>query len=138
MILIGVLIKAAIMPLLADNGITQFSGSLATISSAILYIPGPIIIALIVAAYIGEKVGAASHKASMAARAGIVNAVYASFIYLIIIAILYLIIKYVDVGILPSLRLSYFLIYAVVLPIIILLVVVPALAALATERHNVS
>ncbi|MGC8478797.1 MAG: hypothetical protein ACP5NE_02625 [Candidatus Micrarchaeia archaeon] len=138
MILIGVLIKIAVMPILSSNGVTQFNQALAGVSSAILYIPGSIIIALIVAAYIGEKVGAAAPKASIAARVGVINAIYASFIYLIIIAILYMIIKYADNAVLPNLQLSGFLTYMVGLPIAILLIVVPILSALSAERHNVS
>jgi hypothetical protein len=136
MIVIGVLIKIVAIPLFSGNGLSNLTGELSAISGYILYIPGSFIIALIVAAYIGEKVGAAVTDTKKAVRLGVMNAIYAAFIYLIIIVILFLIIKYAYPAILPNLVLSDFLLYMVAIPIGILIIVVPLLSSLSAARHN--
>ncbi|MEM3827539.1 MAG: hypothetical protein QXR58_02985, partial [Candidatus Micrarchaeaceae archaeon] len=128
MLAIGVVLKVVATPLLSGNGLTGFGTDLSAVSKYILYIPGSFIIPLIVAAYIGEKVGAAATKTKKALGLGLMNAVYTSFIYLIIIVILYLITKYAYPSILPGLILTDFILYMVALPIAILLVVVPLLS----------
>lgn len=134
MIFIGVILSI-IAPVLNHYGVPDV-GLLDMISHYILYIPGAIIIALIVAAYIGEKVGSAASKVKEAFSLGLINAVYAAFIYAIIITILYLIIRYADPSILPNLVLNNFLVYMVGLPVAIVIVVVPLLAGLAAARHG--
>ncbi len=134
MIFIGVILNI-ISPVLSHYGVPNV-GLLDMISHYILYIPGAIIIALVVAAYIGEKVGSAASKVKEAFSLGLINAVYAAFIYAIIITILYLIIRYADPSILPNLVLNNFLVYMVGLPVTIVIVVVPLLAGLAAARHG--
>ena len=134
MIIIGVLLNVFAPELRGLN--PGYVSTLDSMSRYILYIPGAIIIALIVAAYIGEKVGGAVEKVREALGLGLLNAVYTSFIYAIIIAILYLIVRFADPALLPNLPLNNFLVYMVGLPIAIVIVVVPLLAALAAARHG--
>lgn len=60
----------------------------------ILQFPGMVILPLIIGAMIGSDVGRKSTSAKSATRAGLLNGVYASLIYLIAIIVIYMVISY--------------------------------------------
>lgn len=134
-LLAGLLLALIIAPLLGTG--TNLGGISATIGGYILYLPGSIILPLIVAIWVGERVGSARSRIKNSAKVGLVNAAYACLIYAVSIFIIYLLLYYVSPGFLTgsSITLNTFLTYAVAVPIIIVFVLIPLIAALSSARH---
>lgn len=113
-----------------------------TLGGWIVYLPGTIILPLIAGLWIGEKVGSARNKVGSAVSLGLVNAIYAALIYVIAIFIIYLIVNYVVQPqthiqtLLSTLTLTTFLEYGIGLPVVLVLIVAPLIAALSAARHS--
>ena len=60
----------------------------------ILQFPGMVVLPLIIGAMIGSDVGRKATSAKSATKAGILNGVYASLVYLIAIIVIYMVVSY--------------------------------------------
>lgn len=103
---------------------------------AIIYIPGAIILPLIVSLWIAERIGAASRPSKSILSLSMLNASYVFLVYVIAIFIIFLLVKYFSPS-LVSVSATSFLIYLIALPCAILFVLVPLLSLLSSARHNV-
>jgi hypothetical protein len=134
LLVIGVLLQLVIVPL--HMGSASLNSLLTEISNWLIYLPGSVVLPLIVALMIGERVGATRSSASSAAFVGEVNALYTALVYIIAIVIIYLLFYYISPASLATITLTYFAEYAVLVPVVILLVLVPLISALSAVRHS--
>ena len=134
LLIMGVVMALVFVPL--TSGTPMISKLISEISGWILYLPGSLILPLIVSLWVGENVGATRSGAGFAARAGLINAVYTTLIYVVAIFIIYLLLYYISPASLSSITLIYFAEYVVVLPALILLVLVPLISSLSAARHS--
>ncbi|MCL4373280.1 MAG: hypothetical protein M1360_01030 [Candidatus Marsarchaeota archaeon] len=139
MLLLAMFIELVVVPLSGSLGISLYKSTFNSIASYIVYLPGSIIIPLLVAVWLGERVGIASGGKNVAYKS-IINAVYVSFVYLIAILIIFLIAKYTNLALFPSLLPSMgaanFLVYLVGIPVAIVLVLAPLFSMLSAARHK--
>lgn len=134
LLVFGVLVALVISPILAPSG--GGKNLLTAISNWILYLPGSIILPLIVSIWIGEAVGRRGSSIGRTAKIGEINAVYTALIYVISIFIIYLLFYYIDPSALTNVTITYFLEYVVIIPAIILFVLIPIVSALSSARHS--
>ena len=83
----------------SSGGIT---GILSSASSFILFSPGDVILPLIIGAAIGAEVGIRANSIRKAEKAGALNGIYASIIYIIGIVVIYEILAAVFPAVAPS------------------------------------
>jgi len=139
MLLLAVLIELVIVPLAGSLGISQYKNVFNDIADYIVYLPGSIIIPLLVALWLGERIGVVS-KGKRVAYRSIINSIYVSLIYLVAIFIIFLIAKYTSLNlfptIMPNLYIGNFIGYLVLIPIAIIMVLTPLFAMLSSARHK--
>lgn len=137
---IGILVIAALMqlvaiPLATARGQTGLNNYMNEFANYAIYIPGLIILPLLVAVWIGERVSYIRKKKSEVAYKGVMNAIYASLVYVIAIFIIYLIMTEQKLGVLATIGMPTFVEYFIVVPLVINIVVVPLFAVLSAERR---
>ncbi|MGC8496284.1 MAG: hypothetical protein ACP5RM_03265 [Candidatus Micrarchaeia archaeon] len=139
MLLLSIIIELVIVPLAGSLGIAQYKNVFNQVAGYIVYLPGSIIIPLLVSLWLGERIGVVSKGVRVAYRS-IINAIYMSLVYLIAIFIIFLIAKYTSLNmfptILPNLSVYNFTVYLVAIPIAIIMVLTPLLAMLSAARHK--
>ncbi len=134
-LVIGLLLRFAIGP--AAHSVGLNSKDFTLVANFILYQPGAIILPLIVAVWVGSKVGRAHKNSNTIGKVGLVNAVYAAVIYSVAIFIIYLVFYYADASALPTtFTLGGFALNVLAIPDAIVLVVTPLLAMLSSARHS--
>ncbi|EQD63859.1 conserved hypothetical protein, membrane [mine drainage metagenome] len=134
-LVLGVIILLVVVPLLPDIGLVSISPALSNIAKGILYLPGSIIFPLIVALWIGERVGIAEDRMHSAVTIGLLNTVYTAMIYIIGIFMVFLVLYY-SKNVLPlGMNTHDFLLYLVAIPVTILIVLVPSFSAMSAARH---
>ncbi len=133
-LLIGVILSLVVEPLVPSNGTIQ--NLVTSISNWILYLPGCLILPLIVSIWIGEGVGKNRASGARSAKIGEINGIYTSLIYVVSIFIIYLLFYYIDKTALANITLTFFLEFVVAIPVIIVLVLTPIVSALSAIRHT--
>jgi hypothetical protein len=136
MLVIGIAMELFIAPLMGSIGATSARVLASSAGQYILYLPGSLILPLVVAIWVGERVGAKRNKVGSAVSVGLINAVYAALIYAVAIFIIYLLLYYILPSFLMVLTLTTFLIYVVAIPILIVIILVPVIGALSAARHS--
>jgi len=134
MLVIGLLAVLVFEPVFSNiAGVKALMGD---ISQWILYLPGSVILPLIVSIWIGERVGSTKGNVKAAAKAGEINALYTTLIYIVAIFIIYMLIYYISPGSLQSISLVNYAEYVIAIPAIIILVLTPLVSALSGARHS--
>ena len=136
MLVVGVLLDVILAPISGSVGQSGIQSFLTTIAGYILFLPGSIILPLIVSIWIGERVGANKNKVKAAVTLGEVNAAYTGLIYVIAIFIIYLLVRYITPTFLNTITLTSFIEYVVVVPVVIVVILIPFIAALSAARHS--
>jgi hypothetical protein len=134
LLLIGLLAILVFQPVFSSNA--GISALMTDISNWILYLPGSVIMPLIVAIWIGERAGSAKNNVRSAVRIGEINAVYATLIYVVAVFIIYLLFYYISPMSLQSKSLVNYAEYVICIPAAIILLLVPVVSALSAARHN--
>ncbi len=137
-LIFGVIIELILVPIFgsAPYGSANIGNLITSIGRWIIYLPGSLILPLIVALWLGEMVGSMRSRVGTAAYVGLINALYAALIYVIAIFIIYLLLFYISPKSLTSITLTYFATYSVLVPVVILLVLIPLISALSAARHG--
>ena len=134
-LLVGFLLEFVIAPVARDAGVA--STTFVALANFILYLPGAVILPLIVAVWAGSKVGHIRKKAQAIGKIGLINAIYAAVIYSIAIFVIYLVVYYISSSALPtSFTLAGFVLNLLVIPDAIVLALTPLLAMLSAARQN--
>ena len=102
----------------------------------IIYIPGVIVLPLVASLWMGERVGRASKKPKTVLYAGLINALYSLLIYIISIAVVYMVVMYANPGAIPRITLNTFLEYLIAAPAAIAIILVPLFATLSAARRR--
>ncbi len=134
LLLIGVLAILLFQPIFSSN--KGISTLMTDISGWILYLPGSLIMPLVVSIWIGEKAGQAKNGIKSAAKIGEINAVYATLIYVVAVFIIYLLLYYISPASIQSKSLINYAEYVILLPAVIILALVPIVSALSAARHS--
>ena len=135
-LIMGVLLALVMAPILNGAGNTGLAATITAIAGYILYLPGSIILPLIVAVWLGERVGATKSELGSAVPIAAINAAYTALIYAVAIFIIYLLLRYITPSFLASVSLATFILYVVVVPIIIIVLLIPFIASLSAARHK--
>jgi len=135
-LIMGVLLALVMAPILNGAGNTALAATITAIAGYILYLPGSIILPLIVAVWLGERVGATKSELGSAVPIAAINAAYTALIYAVAIFIIYLLLRYITPSFLASVSLATFILYVIVVPIVIIIVLIPFIASLSAARHK--
>lgn len=130
-IIIGIILEV-IVPAVLGKGLASYATFYKTAGNYILTLPGAIILPLIISVWIGHKVGEKASSVAGAARLGIINGVYASIVYGVIIFVAQLLLKYTTSY---ALSYSFMLEYLAAIPIAIVLVFTVLIAMLNRLRQ---
>ncbi|MEM3753933.1 MAG: hypothetical protein QW778_05040 [Candidatus Micrarchaeaceae archaeon] len=129
------LVISLVVIIAAQSGIIPkggIGGSIVGVADLILFMPGALILPIIIGAAIGAEIGRNSKDMKVAARAGVINGVYAGIIYIIAIVIIYEIIKYVLPSAIPSI--SFLISYWLAMPFALVVLVSLGFAVLSHSR----
>jgi hypothetical protein len=138
---IGILVLATLLQLIAIpianySGHTAFNSYLNEFADYAIYIPGILVLPLIVSVWIGERVSYLSKKSSSIAYKGIINSLYSSMIYIVSITIIYIIMVVQKAGVIWSLSPEIFAERLILIPVLISIILVPLFAILSAARRN--
>ena len=133
-LIVGVILLLVVAPLVSSNRLAY--NLVRSISNWILYLPGSLVLPLIISVWMGESVGKNRVGIGRSARIGEVNAVYVAMVYVITIIIIYLVFYYINPVAVSSVSLTDFVEFSVALPVVIVLVLTPIVAALSAARHS--
>ncbi len=134
MLVVGLIFTFVLAPTVRIGTTNYFS----SIGKFILYQPGAVILPLLVAVWMSEKVGAFKPGSHIAVRTALINAIYIAVIYVIAIFIIYLVGNYFGPGVLPAFTLNGFVINLIVIPVAIIVAVIPLLSMLSAMRRSVA
>ncbi len=135
-LVIGLVFQFIVAPTASYGSLSSTGSLINSISKYILYLPGAIILPLIVSVWVGEKIGSTKRRVKPAFTAGLLNAIYIALIYAVAIFIIYLLIYYVAPNTLPTgFGINTFATYLIAIPLVILLVLTPLFASLSAARH---
>jgi hypothetical protein len=130
-IIIGIVLEV-VVPALLGKHFSSFANSYKVIGSYILTMPGVIILPLVISVWIGHRVGEAAENVKSALRLGLINGIYASIVYGVIIFVTQLILKYTTSYAFTT---SFLLKYVILIPIAIVIVFTIVIAALNQLRR---
>ncbi len=130
-IIIGIVLEVVI-PALLGKSYASSAASYKAIGNYILALPGVIILPLIISVWIGHRVGEKSSSVANALKSGLLNGVYASIVYGVIIFVAQLMLKYTTSYALTT---SFLLRYVVATPMAIVIVFTIIIAVLNEMRH---
>ena len=133
LLLVGLVFRAITTLLSPSSGTTLAFAILDDISNFILRLPGIIILPIIFGAYVGATVGTKGRHVSDAASIGLINGLYASVIYIITIAVIYLVMFYSLPGTQPSL--SFMLEFWAIAPVVLTMLLSIGFSVLASLRR---
>ena len=135
LLILGLVVEFVVGPLAKAAGTP--SQAFAALANYILYLPGAIILPLIVSVWVGERVGSSGRNVHEALRVGLLNAIYVAFVYIVAIFIIYLLIYYADSGALPAnFTVNSFVTFLVAIPAVIVLVLIPLFSTMSAARHS--
>lgn len=132
LLIIGVF-SAYMAKFLAASGIASL---MTNISGWILYLPGSLIIPLVVSIWIGERVGSAKGGSKSAVKIGEINAIYTTLIYVVVVLIIYMLLYYILPTYLQTKSLTNYAEYVIGIPAVIVLALVPIVSALSAARRS--
>ncbi len=135
MLVIAALLQLVAIPLATARGQTGLNNYMNEFADYAIYIPGIIILPLLAAVWIGERVSYLKKKKSIIAYKGVMNAIYASLVYVIAIFVIYLIMTEQKLGVLAHIGMLAFIEYFIIVPFVINVVIVPLFAVLSAERR---
>ncbi len=134
------IIALVLRMVLTFTGLVGSTGSiynlLNSFSNYVLFMPGAVILPLVVGAIIGAQVGIKAHSMELAQRGGLLNGVYAAVVYLVAIIVIWAIVYYVIVPSAPSVLPSVLFLIGewLVAPVAILILVSFFFAVLSHSR----
>lgn len=132
---IAAIIEIFLYPAFQNSVISPALSYLHLIAPYALYSPGVFVLPVLAGIWIGSRAGASTGTSGTIAYRAMINAVYASVIYLIEIFIFYMISTSTHTSQLASMPLPSFVEYIVVLPAVICLVVAPLFAIVSSARR---
>ncbi len=134
-LIIAALLQLAAIPFANSYKHTAFNVYFNDFANYAIYIPGIIVLPLIVSLWIGDRVSYLDRKKSFVAYKGLVNALYTAIVYTVSIFIIYIIMQSQNVGVLSSFNYIKFGEYLVLIPIAINIVMIPLFALLSSARR---
>ncbi len=135
-LVLGVLVLLVFVPLAPKLGVSSAVSALDNLAKGILYLPGAIIFPLIVALWVGERIGMSGKGSHSAVSLGLFNAAYTALIYAIGIFIIFLVIYYSGTSNSLGITTHDFLLYLLALPISILILLTPTFSVMSFIRRN--
>ncbi|MCL5433969.1 MAG: hypothetical protein M1538_03270 [Candidatus Marsarchaeota archaeon] len=139
-LVLGVIIQLVLIPIVINLRVSNGSliKILSDIGGWILYMPGALILPLVISLWMGERIGATKNKVKSAITIGIINAIYTVIVYIIAIFIIYLLISYIEPSFISGYNLTLVTLaeYVIAIPAMIVLILVPFIASLSAARHK--
>jgi hypothetical protein len=134
-LVIATMLQTLAIPLANMQNRTALNKYFDEFANYVLYIPGILILPLITALWVGERVSYLDRKKSTIAYKGVLNALYISMIYAAAIVIIYIIMIIQKTGTLSTLSTLTFAEYLILIPLGINIVVIPLFAVLSGARR---
>ena len=137
---IGIIISAIalqlfIFPNLQASGYGAIVSAGTVATNYLLYIPGVFVLPMLAALWIGSRVGSTDGDNEEIMTRSLINAFYSAVVYLIVIFITYLLSQSTRTGAYANLTVPIFFEYAVVVPTLICVVIVPLFALITAARR---
>lgn len=134
LVAVAAVIQLFVFPQMQGSVISPVLSYLNTVAAYALYAPGTFVLPILAALWMGSRAGSTEGKISTISYRAIINAIYASVIYLIEIFVFYIISSNTHTSVLSTLPLGVFIEYVVAIPIIVCLVVAPLFAIISAAR----
>lgn len=134
MLFVGMIFAFILAPYLGIK--TKLGGDILSASQYILYLPGSLILPLIVSLWAGSRIGSSGRQIGGAVKAGVLNGVYIGVIYGIATTAIIIAIYYINPSILPNgVGLENFAISSIGIPIGIVIALTTLISFLSAARH---
>lgn len=136
---IGIVLAAAVFQLFIFPNAQNYTlnGMLVTLNLAanyLLYIPGVFVLPMLASLWMGSRVGSTIGDNEVIMTRSLINAFYAAVVYLVVIFVVYILSQSAKTGVYYGLNVPVFFEYAVVVPSLICIVIVPLFALITTAR----
>ncbi|MCL5680046.1 MAG: hypothetical protein M1465_01755 [Candidatus Marsarchaeota archaeon] len=129
--MIGIVLEV-IVPAVLGKGAVSYAAPYKTFGNYILNLPGVIILPLVISVWIGHKVGELATSAKNAVKMGLINGIYASIVYGVIIFVSQLMLKYTTAY---ALTIGFMVKYLIAIPIAIVIIFTIIIAVLNELRR---
>ncbi|MDE1871113.1 MAG: hypothetical protein KGI06_02630 [Candidatus Micrarchaeota archaeon] len=136
LLLIAALLQLVILPFASHYGRVLFKGVLEDFANYLIYIPGIVVMPLVISLWVGDRVSYIRKGSQVLAYKGLLNALYTSLVYSISIFIIYILMRFSNGGVLANLSVVTFSEYLIVIPFAINMIVIPIFAILSAERRH--
>lgn len=134
LVLVAAVVQLGVAPFISGAVVGPYLSLASTLAIYILYIPGVFIIPMVAALWIGAKVGATQGDYNTILYRSLLNALYASMIYVIVVFVVLVASLSLQTGTLYAIGLTQFIEYVVAIPVLIAIVVVPLFGIVSTAR----
>jgi hypothetical protein len=134
LVAVAAIVQLFVFPAVQSTIVSPALAYLNALAAYALYVPGAFVLPILAALWIGSRAGSSGGTINTIAYRGMINAVYASVVYLIEIFIFYIISSSTHTSVLSSVALGGFIEYVVAIPIIVCLVVAPLFAIISHAR----
>ena len=135
LVALGAIVQLLLFPLASGIFVTHYMVDLNLISNYILWIPGIFILPMVVALWIGSRVGYTQGTYGELTYRSILNSLYAAVVYVISIFMVYIASTSLRAGVLSTVPFNTFIEYVVLVPVGIVVVVVPLFAILTYAKR---
>lgn len=137
---IGIILQIVVIPVFGPN-LGTYPNLLPSVAKWILYLPGSVVLPLLVSLWIGERVGASGNKPRNAMVIGGINGFYADLVYAIAMFVIYLLLAYITPQFFSSVSATPLTTYSflesvLVVPIVIVGALVPIVSGISAARRG--
>ena len=134
-IIVATALQLFIFPNMQASGYGAIVSAGTVVTNYLLYIPGVFVLPMLAALWIGSRVGSTDGDNEEIMTRSLINAFYSAVVYMIVIFIIYLLSQSTKTGAYASLAVPIFFEYAVVVPTLICVVIVPLFALITSARR---
>jgi small-conductance mechanosensitive channel len=136
-LVIAALIQLVLVPFAAVYGNSSFNPYLTSFAIYAIYLPGVIVLPMITSLWIGDRVSSSFGKKtkSTIVSKGLINALYSVLVYAVTIVIIYIVMRFLDAGVLAAMSPYTFAEYMIGIPFAITIVIIPLFALLSAARR---
>lgn len=136
-LLIATLIQLVFIPIAIAYNSATFNPYLNSFAEYAIYMPGVIVLPLIASVWIGERVSGSfgDKKKGILVSKSLINALYSILVYAVTIFIIYIVMRFLNAGVLAGMDPLSFVEYMIAVPFVISMVIIPLFALLSAARH---
>ena len=134
LVLIAAFAQMVVAPVLKGFGPVQFGNYLTMASNYVLYLPGLIVLPILVAVWVGMNIGNSATEKGYRGVRGLLDGIACALVYGIVIAVVYALMNLKVIGILSGVGLAPFIEYTAIIPMALVIAITPIVTMLLGLR----